>query len=398
MSIIFRAVAYAAWALAFGLSIWLAVEFHEYQFGIAPGVAILALVLSAFGLVLARHAARQKDWPAAAIGVTLWSVSAMAFATCELGFWSYNYNFRYAEYAHAKSEKARQEGMTDLAWDAIRTGNVRATAAEIEARISALKQNFLWTSSASCSAATASKSRVFCKEYFDLVAQQEAARKLESMETRLLVTPADQTQTLVHNVFAAADLIAGNTNLTEKQAATIVILIIAAVLMLSRDLLLILANPFGGRAAPANVIPRPELSRERTPVQSGSIPDPNGGRSLPVVTFPQISEDIKNPKHDTKNVTPFPTQSYGGNWKIRKGDTSVHQWLRVRTAAVTSGGLGSREIYPDYEIFCLNNRIPSMKKNKFSRVLSGEFGLPRPRKGAVLVFPLRLVEVRRAAA
>ena len=138
MSAVFRTVAYAAWALAFGLSVWLAVEFHEYKFGISLGVAILALILSAFGLVMARFCG--KDRVAMAIGIVLWAAGAISFAITELGYWSSSYKDRHAQYMQVKEAKARQEGMKDLAWEALRTGEARATTAELEARIKAARQ------------------------------------------------------------------------------------------------------------------------------------------------------------------------------------------------------------------------------------------------------------------
>jgi hypothetical protein len=258
MTGIFRGVAYAAWMLAFGLSIWLAVEFHEYHIGIALGVAILALILSAFGLLMARSCGQQKDRLAMTIGIVLWAAGAISFAITELGFWSSSYKDRHAEYVQVKTAKARQEGMKDMAWDALRTGEMRASTAEIEARIKAARQSELYASSAGCTNATAKKSREFCGSYYELEAKLASAGKMETLEARLLGDRVDAKQTMVHNVFAAADLIAENSNFTEKQAATIVVLTIALVLMLARDLLLIVANPFGG-AASAQVAPgRPE--------------------------------------------------------------------------------------------------------------------------------------------
>lgn len=268
MSAVFRTVAYAAWVLAFGLSVWLAIEFHEYKFGISLGVTVLALILSALGLVLARWNAQQKDGLGTSIGIVLWAAGAVSFGITEMGYWASSYKDRHAEYVHVKTAKARQEGLTDIAWEAVKTGEVRATAAEVTARIRAAQQSDLWASSNGCTNATAPRSRAFCQGYFELEAKLAAASKLETMEARFLSEKTEAKETMIHNVFAAADLIAENSKLDEKEAATLVVLIIALVLMLSRDLLLIVANPFGGAAGARTAA----LAPEATVTPSASLP------------------------------------------------------------------------------------------------------------------------------
>jgi electron transfer flavoprotein alpha subunit len=249
MRVAFRAVAYAGWALAFGLSVLLAVQLHQYKFSIALGVAVLALILSAFGLVMARHCARDKDRLAMTIGIVLWAAGATTFAITEFGFWYSSYKDNYAEYVQITKAKARQEGLRDAAWEALRTGETRANSAELEAKIRAARQNEAWTLSEKCTTATQAKSRTFCQGYFELEAKLASAGKLEALETRLIGEQVATKETVVHNVFAAADLLAENFNLTNRQAATIVVIIIAVMLMLARDLLLIVANSFGGAVA-----------------------------------------------------------------------------------------------------------------------------------------------------
>jgi hypothetical protein len=429
MTGIFRGVAYAAWMLAFGLSIWLAVEFHEYHIGIALGVAILALILSAFGLLMARSCGQQKDRLAMTIGIVLWAAGAISFAITELGFWSSSYKDRHAEYVQVKTAKARQEGMKDMAWDALRTGEMRASTAEIEARIKAARQSELYASSAGCTNATARKSREFCGSYYELEAKLASAGKMETLEARLLGDKTDAKQTMVHNVFAAADLIAENSTFTEKQAATIVVLTIALVLMLARDLLLIVANPFGGATAalgsakasdPISVAPAPvaavlrdppaiPVRFERKPItpmielpefNSSALPqhssalsakteesDPDGpGTPIAKPEEPKI-EVAEDPKivrpavwHE-ESAPPVAPRTNGKRQRnhLNRKDQTVIQWLGD-CCSITDDSTHiatGRQCFASYKHYCDARRISEkdrVPQNRMSTLLSGQLG------------------------
>ena len=243
----FRVVGNGVWACAFGLSIWLAFELHESKFDIALGVALLSLVLSAIGLLLARVAGKQGDRLGMRIGIVIWMTGAVSFGLTELGFWYGSYKDRHAEYVQVKTTKERQAGLKDMAWDALKTGEVRATSAELTARMKAARQSELWASSGGCGNATTPKSRAFCQGYFEFEATLAKASKLETIEATFLAEKPDATRKTAHSIFTTADFLAENTGMSERTASVVVILVIALVLMLSRDLLPIVANPIGGR-------------------------------------------------------------------------------------------------------------------------------------------------------
>lgn len=440
MTGIFRGVAYAAWMLAFGLSIWLAVEFHEYHIGIALGVAILALILSAFGLLMARSCGQQKDRLAMMIGIVLWAAGAISFAITELGFWSSSYKDRHADYVQVKTAKARQEGMKDMAWDALRTGEMRASTAEIEARIKAARQSELYASSAGCTNATAKKSREFCGSYYELEAKLASAGKMETLEARLLSDKTDAKQTMVHNVFAAADLIAENSNFTEKQAATIVVLTIALVLMLARDLLLIVANPFGGAQAartaakafdpisvasapvqpvlPLPAAPRsPMIAMEKltgvkaAPSYSGfpnsspevfvdanknpSVPAPDGedaggnhpdGPGTPIAKpepkVEEVAEESRKVVSLFRDTGQLP-EAQRGKKKGHKPVAKAASWLADACTQVEGHREKSKDCWKSYQEYCATYGKKELPRNAFSRqlnVLVGQkSGKDRPR-------------------
>lgn len=238
-----RVIGNMTWALAFALSVGLAFAHHGHTFDIALGVSILSLILSALGLLLARHCFKEGDGIAGTIGLAVWLAGALSFSVTEFGFWHASYKERHADYVQIKAAKERQEGLKTMAWETLKTGETRATSAEMKARIAAVQQSDIWATTKSCANATVPASRKFCGEYFDLVAELAKIEKLESIEAGFLAEKPDEKQKLANKVFAAADLIAETGLLNERQAATLVILIVAMVLMLARDLLPIGANP-----------------------------------------------------------------------------------------------------------------------------------------------------------
>lgn len=386
-SVVFRTVAYIAWALAFGLSVWLAVEFHDYTFGISLGVAVLALILSAFGLMLARYCAQEKDRLAMTIGIVLWAAGALSFAITELGYWSSSYKDRHAEYVGTKSVKSRQEGLKDLAWQAVRTGEARATVAELEARQKAAKQNAFWASSAECTKATAANSRAFCQSYFELEAKIASTRNIEVMEKRFENEKPNAKGSIVHNVFAGAELLSENTTLSEKEAATVVVLIIAMVLMLGRDLLLIVANPYGGATGASGVAkfsPATEASASpaQTPYARAPRADYKPWVELPDLSAKPAPEDPTPPPADSAppvEPKPEPKPIIGPvlvdeNWqapakpkgkpsklaKFADIDAPTKAWLDTGRAIPVALGLGSSgpDIWDAYNDYCLAQMPP----------------------------------------
>lgn len=247
MNMLLRILANAIWALAFGLSVWLAVEHHGYVFDIALGVSVLSLMLSGLGLLFARYCGRDGDRLAMSIGVIIWLAGAMAFAVTEFGYWASSYKEKHSVYVQSKAVQVRQDGLKDNAWEALKTGEIRATSAELQSRIKAAQQSDIWLVTRRCTAATTPATRQFCREYFELDASVARAAKLEAIEAGFMAEKPDEKQKLANRVFAAADLIAENTNLSERQAATMVIFIVAALLMVARDLLPIVANPLRKR-------------------------------------------------------------------------------------------------------------------------------------------------------
>lgn len=267
MSSVYRGVATIGWLLALALSVILSLEFHSYEWrSVALGIAMLALGLSAFGLSFARDCWKSRQWVGVGLSVMLWLIGVIGFAIVELGFWSSSYKLRHSEYMQHKAAETRLEALKDQAWDAVRTGEVRSASAELAARLKVAEQSERWLSTKSCTDATIPESRAFCRDYFDLVAKQAQAKRREEQEARLLEDDtAEVRKDSVHHIFAFADMLADNANIEEQKAATIVILTFALVLMLARDVLLVIANPFGGAIGTRAAAKASEKAEEPAP-------------------------------------------------------------------------------------------------------------------------------------
>lgn len=399
MKIAFRAVAYAAWALAFGLSVLLAVQLHQHKFSIALGIAVLALILSAFGLVMARYCWRDKDRTAATIGVVLWAAGATTFAITEFGFWYSSYKDNYAEDVQITKAKTRQEGLKDAAWETLRTGETRAGSAELEARLRGARQHEAWLTSDKCTRAQP-KSRAFCQGYFELEAQLASAGKLEALETRLVGEQDATKQTVVHNVFAAADLLAENFDLSNRQAATIVVATIALMLMLSRDLLLVLASPFGGAVAARRALEAPEAipappaisPRPRAPLEPRNVlaiiagtPGSGGGGNVPDEPPPAAadSKPVADHAREVAEMMPSPPAKpvlVTEDWqpavkprtkaeRLEAVDVITRRWLDSGAAtrcAISAGSYGIH-VYNSYSEWCADYHIKPVNPSHFGR-------------------------------
>ena len=115
MRYVSKLVGYLAWMAAVGLTVYLVWEFTQGQSHVAIGVAILAIVMSAFGLLFARHAAQSRDYAAIGLGLVMWAAGVTYLTTTELGYWTSTYEARYEEYQRKKKDKLRQEGLSDQA-------------------------------------------------------------------------------------------------------------------------------------------------------------------------------------------------------------------------------------------------------------------------------------------
>ena len=269
MSYLLKTVGYSVWALAFALSVALAWDFHQGQNHIALGVAVLALIVSASGLLMARYSWQRGDYLVMFLGLGLWLAGAVSFTFTELGFWTSSYNERHAEYMEVKTSKARQEGLTDRAWKALTTGEMPPSPAELEARIKAAQQHERWGPSKGCTEATVTESRTFCNGYFELQAQLAAAEQRQKFEGQILGSEAKPETSYVHDVFALAASLARWLDMDDEQkAAEYIILSTWILLLLARDTGLLIANPLGRHRAAATAAKtepsfiRPDFSRK----------------------------------------------------------------------------------------------------------------------------------------
>lgn len=247
MRYILHPVAYTIWLLALGISVALAWQFHGGDNTVALAIALLALGLSAFGVIFARDALQRHDWFAALCGIVLWAAGAVFFTITEIGYWDSSYNRHYTEYQQVKTAKARADGLNDRRWNALTTGDIPATPAQIKAQIAIAQVNERWASTKGCSDVTTVPSREFCAAYFKLQSQLAVAEERVTMEQQFARDIAEKEGHIVQNLLAGAEVLARRLVITERQAADLVIFAAWALLFLARDLGGVVANPLGRR-------------------------------------------------------------------------------------------------------------------------------------------------------
>ena len=439
MKYVNRIVGNLVFLSAFVLSGWLAWQFHGADNVVALGVAGLALVLSAFGLVFARHSWSQKAAPEFILGLGLWIVGAGAFTITELGYWFSTYNERHAEYQQIKKAKTRTEGLRDQAWTALTTGQVPMTSAQIKADLEGKRLDPIYSRSKSCTDATLSDSRALCAEIFALKSQLAAATKREALEIQVAssIGPVKE-ETYIHDVFAQAEMLASLLGIDEKQAATVVILSTWLLLMLARDTGLLVANPMGrrkaaekaqepGKASPVSVAVYPprrpagmpdviEKIQAKPAIEAPLPPEPEtppDGDGTPVETSPEVSvpapttvvnfpkplskrEKAKQKKQRVEQENRRLVESF----VVDRLDTD-HALAQIELTAKgghCGGGTSGDDIYQEFRRYCKSRGVPGVGKSHLGRFIGEFVDRARNHKGVVYGAVVRSEIRKRKAA
>jgi len=426
MKLIARIIGNLIFVAAFALSVKLAWELHANE--IVPlGVAGLALVMSAFGLLFARNSWIDGAKPEWILGLFMWIVGAGAFTITEWGFWFSSYTERHAEYQEIKKAKTRAEGVKDQAWAALMTGQVPKTSAQLQADLDAKKLDPIYMRSASCTDATLPDSRAFCTELFALKSEHASVKKRESLEQQVQASEGPTKKTLIHDVFAQAEWLSSLLGISEKTAATIIILGSWLVLLVCRDTGILIANPprrVKATAKPvAPIIPRkpytPSLTLpvksatpavtetplppepEPTPDGDGtpaettpdSVPEPTTVVNFPVQTPPKAlskRDQAKQKKERVKHENRKLVEAY----VVDRLDTE-HPRAQIELTPKggwKAGGSPGDQVYQDFRIYCKHRGIKrSIGRNWFGEFV-GEFvdrakGSKGVVYGAVIVQP-----------
>lgn len=426
MSVGFRLVGYSVWALAFGLSVALAWEFHQGQNYIALGVAVLALLVSASGLLMARYSWQRGDYLSMVLGLSLWLAGAVSFTFTELGFWTSSYNERHIEYVTTNAAKVRHEGMTDRAWNALTTGDMPPGPAELKAKLKAAQQHERWRPSKGCTDATLPESRAFCNSYFELQAKLAAAERRQKLESQILASdkPKPQQTSYAHDVFALAASLSRWLGIDEKRAADFIIFSTWILLMLARDTGLLIANPLGERSKQSKAKQSKASEEMQEPVAAHpSPPDPPAKAPVPVLHRPiakikvplKVGKDkpvvqsnafikVREDPHRKIVFSPdaraqFPKLAFSeadgsqakqsnrakkakAKAKKHKLSKGVIDWLCEATSSDAETSLPSGRCFDNYKAYCMHAGQPHVGFRVFTGIVKQELGLDDAKRGA----------------
>lgn len=248
MEVMKRIVGWGAWLAAVVLTIYLVREFTHDQNLIIVGVAGLAIVISAFGLVFARDAWGNRDYAAVLLGLVMWGAGVLYLTMTELGYWSGAYEQRYALYQRQQEDDKHEQSLNDTAWRALTTGAVPKSPEQVKAEMKIKKLDPIFSRTKSCKDVTITESRTFCGEFFALEAELAKAMQREKLEVRLTENKPASSSSTVMNVFANAEILARRFGGNERGWSDFLIFSGWLVLVLVRDAGLIVAHPIRKRA------------------------------------------------------------------------------------------------------------------------------------------------------
>jgi hypothetical protein len=236
------------WLAAIALTIALVYEFtsSETANSVVTGIAGLAIAISAIGLAFARYAWQRRAYPEIALGVAMWLAGFVCLSFIEVSYWVSSYQERYAQYLQDKKARERHEVKSDRAWNALMSGDMPATSAQLAAQIEAKKLEYPIVRSAMCAQITRGDSRQACQELFSLQAQFAKAKERERLEGMSTAVPqAVAGKHIANNVFAFAEILAKWRGGEVLDWAYVIMLWNWILLTLVRDAGFLVMNPLG---------------------------------------------------------------------------------------------------------------------------------------------------------
>lgn len=247
MKIFVRIFGFLLWVTAIGLTIALVQEFtSDDQNIVVTGISFLAIAISAIGLAFARYAWTKRAYPEIALGIAMWTAGFVSLAFLEVSYWASSYNDRYEAYSLEKKTKERQNARGDKAWDALMSGNLPASVAQLEAQIKSKQLDPAIVGSDGCQDPRSPRARKACQEVHDLEATLAQAKEREKLESESLASAVPSAKHhLANNVFAFAEIVAKLTHGDVKTWSYVIMFWNWILLALIRDAGLLVMNPLG---------------------------------------------------------------------------------------------------------------------------------------------------------
>jgi len=246
MNTFIRVVGVTAWTAAVILTIVLVWSFTSNQGVVPTGVAMLAIAMSATGLLMARHAWQQSARIEFAFGIIIWLGGSSVLTANEIAFWADSYESQHRLYLSQQAQGQRSEGLTDYNFKALITGNAPQGTAEIAALLDAKRLDPAVERSGDCTnfaRISRKDAHDACEAYFALKAKLAAAEKLEKMEREIATTKPAAAIVVAKNTFAGAETLARLLGGDPRNWAATLSLLGWLFLMMVRDMGLLVAFP-----------------------------------------------------------------------------------------------------------------------------------------------------------
>lgn len=288
-------------------------------------------------------AIRNKQWSQALAGGLLWVVCLSYSLTSALGFSALNR-------ADTTGERAVQAAVYgDLRTELDKTRERLAwvpqhrPAAMVQQEIEALKQNRRWALSDGCTNATASASKAFCRQYFQLGAELGAAQEAAKLQVRIdeMRAQLDTATTGVALVSAdpQVDVLSKLSGTAKDWVATALVLMVAMLVELGSSLgfYVVFSNWRIYEKAEEPIV----VAKVR-PAQPAAVLTANDNKQAPV--------------------------------KLQAPENDVERFYRDRVATAEGSSLTATDLYEDYCDWCEQNNKEPMALPTFGRQF-GELGV-----------------------
>lgn len=240
-SVLVRAISLMIFAPAVYLTFHLISEFTEGQSTVIAGLAMISLLVSAIALLVARYSFRRGDPITGYSSLVMYILAAVVMIFLELGFWNSSILTSHTSLQRADAAREGVEILAERERQAIRSGSLADSSAEILAKMEAeLSQPIgnqpLAMLTSNCSDKQSKVYRL-CGDYLELKAAHAKAEAREKAESRIWnagtrVEQSGLKKDIFSGATAAANLLGGKPEVWAGVFSVVMMLL----LMATRDL------------------------------------------------------------------------------------------------------------------------------------------------------------------
>jgi len=407
-----RLLALCIWLPSIALTYILVAEFTEGQSSVIFGLAMISLLVSAVSLLSARYAFRRGDRVWGYSSVAMYVLAAVVMVFLEIGFWHSSILSSHKAMQDANAAREGVEIIQAREREALKTGKIAESAAELRAKMQAelvkpIGRATLGQLTNNCADGTSAAARL-CGGYFSIQAELSKAETAEKIEQRIWNAGTRVEFTgLKKDIFAGATALSSMIGGSPEMWASIMSVILMAMLMATRDLSGIGAVGPSIKLKPAQEPQEARVSPEAAPAPVAA-PEP----ALPTVEAVSAAMKPKSPpptNGGTRQAKPEPKpapapvdenkvvriaerterlpasaffEEAAPPRKLRRGDRRHHPvgaakaWLRDCTERTPDLAMtvSTQDAWDHYREWCEAADLRILPRSRFERAVSAKVG------------------------